>query len=276
MNDSIKNLLNATADFLADPEAAVSRDFASIATAPSGGANMADMVWLMTRTVATGKQLGGTILDDDELAEARRRLYALLDIAVAGGWRGIDLLETLMARGIASDRLEALARKAGRYADNRPDLLKAHFDELFGRDTSQYIKTVTTNEPRPEPLPHVRSVVKLRKPMAEHYKMTTIDGEEQAVMTVEATLMMMAQIGHDPAQAADCNDGGGKARASVEGVLKVAKEEGYSRMDTLRAMLTSGPYGRETMAAIEHLTGELGTGVIVRGMKAVGFNFRGA
>lgn len=275
MNDTVKNLLNTTSGDLAE---AAARDLRGITTGPNGLASMADVVWMLVRTATTGKQMGGIIMYPDDLAEARARLSKMLDIAVAGGWRGIDLLETLMARGVASDRLEALARKAGRYCDNRPDLLQELFTEVFGAETTEMFVThiPAGEEAPPAPLAEVRPVAALRKPVSEHVVMSVIDGEKEAVLSAEATLVMVAQIGHDPAQAADCRDGGQTARAAVAGVLKVAGEVGYSRLESLRAMLTSGPYGRETLVACEHLTGECGSGVIVRGMKVAGFNFKGA
>lgn len=275
-DDTIKNLLNTTADNLA---AAAAQDLRSIMTGPDGKASMADVVWMLVRTVTTGRQMGGIIMYPDDLAEARGRLSKMLDIAIAGGWRGIDLLETLMARGAASDRLEALARKAGRHCDNRPDLLRELFAEMFGADAAESFTMTMAAEDAdlpPQPLPPVRPATPLRRPMCEHITMGVIDGEEQAVLSAEAMVTVVAQMGHDPAQASDCADGGAKARAAVQGVLKAAAEAGYSRVQSLRTMLTSGPYGRETLAACEHLTGECGPGVITRGMGAAGFNFKGA
>lgn len=274
MNNTIKNILKTSAGDLA---AAAALDMRGIMTGPDGHASMADVVWMLVRTVTTGRQMGGIIMYPDDLAEARGRLSKMLDIAIAGGWRGIDLLETLMARGVASDRLEALARKAGRYCDNCPDMLRELFTEVFGAEAvGALIKHVPADErPRLHPLPEVRPAVTLRRPMSEHIVMSVIDGEEQAMLSAEATLMTVAQIGHDPAEASDCTDGGAKARAAVEGVLQAAAEAGYSRVQSLRAMLTSGPYGRETLAAAEHLTGECGPGVITRGMGAAGFTFKG-
>lgn len=275
MNDTIKTILNTTADDLVE---AAARDLRGIVTGPDGLASMADVVWMLVRTIVTGKQVGGILMYPDDLAEARARLSKLLDIAHAGGWRGIDLLETLMARGAASERLELLARKAGRYCDNRPDLLRELFTEVFGADATEMfvMQSTSVDHDAPALLPEVRSDPALRKPVSEHCVMRVIDGEEQAVLSAEAVLVLVAQTGHDPAQAAECGDGGAKARAAVAGVLKAAGEAGYTRLAALRTMLTSGPYGRETLAACEHLTGECGPDVIVRGMEAVGFRFKGA
>lgn len=267
---------NKTFDLNADLVERAARDMLGIST---DGANFSlpDMVWLLVRTVTTGRQVGGIVLYDHELAEARQRLGKLLDVAVAGGWRGMDLLDTLMTKGAATERLEALARKAGAYCDNRPDLLDVLFKEQFGDEVAQCVERRTTHAPRLQALPPIKPAVTLRRPMHEHFKERTDDGGEPFyVMTTEATLLMAAQTGHDPAQAGDCGDGGANARAAVAGVLKAAAEAGYSRSEALRQMLTRGPHGVETMAAIEHLTGECGADVIVRGMRATGFNFEGA
>ncbi|MFM2059477.1 MAG: hypothetical protein RLY71_3862 [Pseudomonadota bacterium] len=263
-------------DFSADLVDRVARDLFGIST-DGTGFSLPDTVWLLVRTVTTGRQAGGIVLDDHELAEARQRLGKLLDVAAAGGWRGMDLLDTLMTKGVASERLEALARKAGAYCDNRPDLLDTLFKELFGDEAAQCVERWTTDAPRPQAMPPIKLAVALRRPMHEHFK-ASIDGDGQPlyVMTTEATLLTVAQMGHAPAQAGDCVDGGAKARAAAAGVLKAAADAGYSRTEALRQMLTRGPYGVETMAAIEHLTGECGAGVIVRGMRDAGFNFRDA
>lgn len=267
---------NKTFDLNADLVERAARDMLGIST-DGVRLSLPDMVWLLVRTVTTGRQVGGIVLYDDELTEARQRLGKLLDVAAAGGWRGMDLLDTLMAKGAATERLEALARKAGTYCDNRPDLLDAMFKEQFGDDAAHCIERRTSDAPRPQALPPSQPAVTLRRPMAEHFKACADDdGEPFYVMTTEATLLMVAQTGHDPAQARDCDDGGATARKAVDGVLKAAAQAGYSRTEALRQMLTRGPYGIETMSAIEHLTGECGADVIVRGMRATGFNFEGA
>ncbi len=254
---------------------AAARDMLNLAE-PDGGFSMPVLVWMMVRTCTTGKQVGGIVLYPEELTETRERLGKLLDVATAGGWRGMDLLDTLMSKGVASDRLEALARKAGAYCDNCPELLHELFTELFGPDAAQHVERRPSNRPQPEVLRPVKPVVTLRRPMAGHFKKAMADdGEEHYVMTPEATLLTVAQHGYDPAEARDCRDGGDAARKMVSAVLKAADEAGYSRTKALRMILTQGPYGVETMAAIEHLTGECGVDVIVRGLRAVGVKFGG-
>ncbi|ACB34453.1 hypothetical protein Lcho_2187 [Leptothrix cholodnii SP-6] len=267
---------NKTFDLTADLVERAARDMLAIST-DRKTFSMPDMVWLLVRTVTTGRQVGGIVLYDDELTEARQRLGTLLDVAVAGGWRGMDLLDTLMAKGAANERLEALARKAGAYCDNRHDLLDALFKEHFGDDVAQCVERRTSDAPRPQALPPIQPAMKLRRPMHEHFKERTNEhGERFYEMTAEATLLMSAQTGHDPKESIDCGDGGAAARKLVNGVLKAAAQAGYSRTEALRQILSSGPYGVETMAAIEHLSGECGAGVIARGMRDAGFNIGGA
>jgi hypothetical protein len=270
----LTELLNLSIESMAE---AAARDLHAICTSgdPEGGLSMPDMTWLLVRTVTTGKQVGGLILDAEELSDARQKMSRFLDIAIAGGWRGIDLLETLIAKGVVSERLEGLARKAGGYCNNRPDLLDELFREIFGEDVSECIAHVPCTAPTPEALQPVKPAVELRNPMDQHFRLIKVDGEEHYVMSPEATLLVAAQSGYDPSEAVDCADGGIKARAVVDSVLMRAAQVGYSRQEALRTMLTTGPYGRETLAAIEHLTGECGFDVIVRGMSEAGFRFGG-
>lgn len=258
-------------------ERAVS-DLAAARTGQDGMFAMQDVVWILVRSLATGQQSGGVLMYPDEMAEGRRRLGRVLDIAVAGGWRGQDLLETLMARGIASERLEAIARKAGRYCDNRPDLIHALFADLFGEaEANECLAIVEGSETAPACPPDVTPKVNLRRPWAEHAKTTTgDDGEDLIFMSPEATLLIVATYGFDPAEIADSKDGGAKARQVIECVLATVATAGYSRVAGLRVMLTEGPYGLETLAAIEHMTGEIGTGAIQSGMAASGLKFRPA
>lgn len=272
---TITDILALTPESMAE---ATAHDLHAIRTPgiPDGGFAVPDVVWLLVRTVTTGRQAGGLILTSEELADAKRKMTNFLDIAIAGGWRGLDLLETLMAKGVASERLEALARKAGRYCDNRPDLIDGLFKDAFGPDISEFVHRTTTTTPAPEGLAPIGPEVVLRKPMDHHCHLSTDEtGEELYFLSAEATLATIAQIGHDPQEAADATDGGCKARHAVDCVLNAAHSVGYSRVDALRQMLTAGPYGRETIAAIEHLTGECGANVIARGLAAAGFNFGG-
>ncbi len=273
--NNLNDIVNLTSESMAE---AAARDLLAIRTAgdPDGGFTMPDIVWLLVRTVATGRQIGRLILDADELADARRKLNRFLDIAIAGGWRGIDLLETLMAKGVASDRLEALARKAGRYCDNRPDLLDELLEEAFGTEAPKKVRRITTNAPLPEVLHQTLPKVVLRRSMDEHFqRKVEIDGEERICMSPEAILLMAAKMGYDPEETGDCGVGEPAALRIVDSVFNAATTAGYSRVEALRQMLTDGPHGCETMAAIEHLTGECGTEVIVRGMRAAGLNLQG-
>lgn len=235
---------------------------------------MPDVIEMLVRAVTTCRQVDGLALSADGLAEARGRLNKVLAIAHAGGWRGGDLLETSMARGVASERLDALAREAGRYADTQPDLIEAMFVDLFGAEAAaECVVRGPAAAPAPEVLAPIPSTTPLRSPVAHHFRVGAIDGNDEGVLSAEAVLVLMAEYGHDPESARDCDDGGARARAAVAGVLKAAGEAGYSRVEALRIMLTGGPFGRETLAACEHLADECGRDVISRGMAAAGINF---